>query len=322
MGIDLKSIQPHKVSRDLSGYITYIYGAGGCGKTTFGASTPKPLLLAFERGYNALPGVMKQDVNTWGDMKQILRQLKDPEVKDMFKTIVIDTVDLASVCCEKYICQQNDIENIGDGGWGVNGWAKVKREWEQTFREVTMQGYAVVFISHSKDKTFKRKDGTEYTQIVPSCSTAYNEIIKNMSDIMGFIQIDNGERKMVIRSVDDTVDCKCRFKYIEPVIPFGYNELVDALNKAIDKESVFNNGEFVTEAREEVGSVQEYDYNELIEEFQNIVGALMTKDGNRFKPEIEVVVKKYLKGRKVAESTPDQAELIFLINQELKEKMQ
>lgn len=322
MGIDLKSIQPHKVSRDLSGYITYIYGAGGCGKTTFGASTPKPLLLAFERGYNALPGVMKQDVNTWGDMKQILRQLKDPEVKDMFKTIVIDTVDLASVCCEKYICQQNDIENIGDGGWGVNGWAKVKREWEQTFREVTMQGYAVVFISHSKDKTFKRKDGTEYTQIVPSCSTAYNEIIKNMSDIMGFIQIDNGERKMVIRSVDDTVDCKCRFKYIEPVIPFGYNELVDALNKAIDKESVFNNGEFVTEAREEVGSVQEYDYNELIEEFQSIVGTMMAKDGNRFKPEIEVVVKKYLKGRKVAESTPDQAELIFLINQELKEKMQ
>ena len=46
MGINLKSLSPHKVSRDLSGYITYIYGPGGAGKTTFGSQMPKPLLLA------------------------------------------------------------------------------------------------------------------------------------------------------------------------------------------------------------------------------------------------------------------------------------
>lgn len=34
MGIDLLSIKPHKVSRDLSGYITYVYGQGKTGKTT------------------------------------------------------------------------------------------------------------------------------------------------------------------------------------------------------------------------------------------------------------------------------------------------
>ena len=28
MAINLLDIQPHKVSKDLSGYITYIYGAG------------------------------------------------------------------------------------------------------------------------------------------------------------------------------------------------------------------------------------------------------------------------------------------------------
>ena len=183
MAINLKAIQPHKVSRDLSGYITYIYGPGGAGKTTFGVATPKPLLLAFERGYNALPGVMAQDVTTWGEMKQVLRQLKDPEIKDTFKTVIVDTVDVASQLCEKYICTQLEIENIGDGGWSKNGWAKVKKEWETVFREIAMMGYALVFISHSKDKTFTRKDGSTYNQIVPSCSTAYNEIIRNMSDI-------------------------------------------------------------------------------------------------------------------------------------------
>ena len=130
MAIDLLSLKPHKVSRDLSGYITYIYGQGGAGKTTFGSETPKPLLLAFEKGYNAIPGIIAQDISTWGELKQVLRDLKKPEVKQLFSTIIIDTVDIASQLCEKYLCNQLGIENIGDGGWAVNGWAKVKKEWE------------------------------------------------------------------------------------------------------------------------------------------------------------------------------------------------
>lgn len=50
MAINLKTLTPHKVSRNLSGYITYIYGPGGAGKTTFGAQTEKPLILAYEKG--------------------------------------------------------------------------------------------------------------------------------------------------------------------------------------------------------------------------------------------------------------------------------
>lgn len=34
MAINLLDLKPHKVSRDLSGYITYIYGAPKTGKTT------------------------------------------------------------------------------------------------------------------------------------------------------------------------------------------------------------------------------------------------------------------------------------------------
>lgn len=73
-------------------------------------------------------------------MRQILRELKKPEVKATFKTVICDTVDIASQLCEKYICNQLDIENIGDGGWAKNGWAKVKREWEEVWRTITMEG--------------------------------------------------------------------------------------------------------------------------------------------------------------------------------------
>lgn len=321
MAINLLALKPHKVSRDLSGYITYIYGPGGAGKTTFGSETPKPLLLAFEKGYNAIPGIIAQDITSWGELKQVIRDLKKPEVKEMFSTIIIDTVDIASQLCEKYLCNQLGIENIGDGGWATNGWAKVKREWEQTFRAVTMEGYALVFISHSKDKTFTRKDNTTYNQIVPSCSTAYNEIIKNMSDIMGYIEVEHGERKLILRSNDESVDCKCRFKYIEPEITFGYQNLVDALNRAIDAEANATDNKFVTDERSTFTSATTYDYDVLKAEFNELVSAIMTKNQSNA-PKITAIVDKYLgKNKKVAEAVPEQAELIHLINIELKEDL-
>lgn len=319
MAINLLDIQPNKVSRDLSGYITYIYGPGGAGKTTFGAATKNPLLLAFELGYKALPGVKAQPIQTWGEVKQVLRELKKPEVKQIFNTIVVDTVDIASQLCEKYMCNQLGIENIGDGGWSVNGWAKVKKEWEQTWRAFTMEGYAVVFISHSKDKTFTRKDGTTYNQIIPSCPTAYEEIIKNMVDLMGYISIENGQRKLVLRSSDDSIDCKSRFKMIAPVITFGYNELVEALNEAIDAEAALTNNQFVTTESFKAPGIVTYDYDALMAEFQERVSAAMTQNqSNAVK--ITTIVERFLgKGRKVGDTTPDQAELVYLIVDEMKQ---
>ena len=69
MAINLLDIKPHKVSKDLSGYITFIYGPAKIGKTTLATQMPNALLLAFEKGYNTLPGIMAQDVTTWGEMK-------------------------------------------------------------------------------------------------------------------------------------------------------------------------------------------------------------------------------------------------------------
>ena len=67
MAIDLLGLKPHKVSRDLSGYVTYIFGAGGTGKTTLASQLDRALLLACEKGYNAIPGIMAQDITSWAE---------------------------------------------------------------------------------------------------------------------------------------------------------------------------------------------------------------------------------------------------------------
>ena len=97
MAINLLSIEPHKVSRDLSGYITYIYGAPKTGKTTLATQMGNSLLLAFEPGYHALPGVMAQDITSWSEMRQVYRELKKPEVQAVYKAVIVDTIDIGNV---------------------------------------------------------------------------------------------------------------------------------------------------------------------------------------------------------------------------------
>ena len=321
MAINLLSLEPHKVSRALSGYITYVYGIPKVGKTTFGAQFPGALILAFERGYNALPGVIAQDITTWGEFKQVLRELKKPEVQAVYKSIIIDTVDIAASLCEKYICNQLGIENIGDGGWSTNGWSKYKKEFEDSFRTITQLGYAVCFISHSADKTFKRKDGTEYNQMVPTAQRSVNEIVKGMADIFACADIVNGERKLILRSLDGSVDTGCRFKYIEPEIPFSYNALVEALNKAIDREAAETNNKFVTNERVSEVIAPTYDYDALMTEFQQITGNLM-RENPGYGPKITEIVERYLgKGKKVSETTRDQAEFVDLIVSDIKSEL-
>ena len=177
--------QPHKVSRDRSGYITHIYGAPKCGKTTLATQMEKPLLLAFEPGYHALPGVIAQDITSWAEMKQVYRQLKMPEVQQTFRSIIVDTIDIAADRCKKYICNQNGIEDLGDLGYG-KGWTKFKEEFNEVFRGLTQLGYAVFFIGHDKAEIIENPDNTKTTKIRPQLSNSTKTVIAGMADIYGY----------------------------------------------------------------------------------------------------------------------------------------
>jgi hypothetical protein len=287
---------------------------------------PGALLLAFERGYNALPGVIAQDITSWGEMKQVMRELKKPEVKERFKSIIVDTADIAADLCQKYICNQLGIENIGDGGWTTNGWAKYKKEFEDVFRSLAQLGYAVVFISHDKEKTITPQNAKEYQQIGSSMQSSALSIIENMCDIIGYAHpkvTENGSRMVLtLRSPDNSVRCGCRFKYIEPEIDFTYDALTKALNDAIDKEANETNNQYVTTERQSAPILKEYDFDALMGEFKEIVGGLMERDSATNMPKITQIIDKYLgKGKKISEATRDQAELVYLIVNEIKEDL-
>lgn len=252
--------------------------------------------------------------------------MKKPEVRAAYKTIIVDTADVASVLCQKYICNQLGIDNMGDGGWSTNSWSKYKVEFEDIFRGLTMLGYAVIFISHETEYTEKDAAGKEITKIRPSLQSSARAIVENLADIYGyaksFITEEGPKVKLMLRSPDGRIACGCRFKYIEPIIDFNYESLAKALNEAIEKEAVLTNKQFVTEQRETANVAPTYNYDALMAEFSSIITPLMEKDKEKYAPYITQAIEHYLgKGKKISETTRDQAELVYLIVTELKEEI-
>lgn len=339
-GINLLDIAPHQVSRDLRGYSVFFYGEPKSGKTTIATKFPRHLLLAFEKGYNAIPGAMAQPINSWAEFKKVLKQLPDPKVKEKFETIIVDTADIAYDLCEKYICAN---AKRSDGGFGVDsigdipfgkGYTMVAKEFDESLRSIVQMGYGLVLISHAVDKTFTDETGKEFNQIVPTLGSKPRNIVSRMCDIIGYsraIQNEDGTTttKLFMRGTPRYI-AGSRFKYTPDYIDFTYNDLVKAIGDAIDKQMQEDGAEFFTDERTNVYAevTQELDFDELVATFNNIVNSIIENNDeekfqNYWQPRIIQITEKYLgKGQKVNQCSREQIEALDLIVTDLKELVQ
>ena len=330
--INLLDITPHQVSRDLRGYSVFFYGDPKSGKTTIATKFPRHLLLAFEKGYNAIPGAMAQPINTWGEFRKVLRQLKDEKVKEKFETIIIDTADIAYDYCEKYICAN---AKRGDGGVGVDsiadipfgkGYGFVSKEFDDCLRSIVQMGYGLVLISHAADKTFKDEAGNEYNQIVPTLDKRARNIVSRLCDIIGYsravMENDKLVTKLFIRGTPRYM-AGSRFKYTPDYIDFTYDALVKAIGDAIDEQMKTDGKEYFTDARNNLHTEAiELDFDALLETFNSnlIEKESEEKFTSYWQPRIVQITEKYLgKGQKVSNCSREQTEALDLIVSELKD---
>lgn len=249
-------------------------------------------------------------------MKQVYRELKKPEVKNTFETVIVDTIDIAADMCQKYICDQNGITALGELGFG-KGWGYFKAEFSLVFRGLTQLGYAVIFLGHEREVI---DDENKTKTIRPALTASTRTIITGMSDIIGYAHQDKNYTQSVltIRCGNDSIECGSRFKYMKPEFPMSYNNLIDALREAIEKEAVENDNKFITNEKQIVREKEELDYETLMKEFHGLVQAILDEDQNNA-PKITATVEHYLgKGKKASEITPYQVEFLALINEDLK----
>ncbi len=120
--INIFNLQPSVIDKSLKGKYILIYGASKVGKTSFAVQAPRTLTCAFELGLNALSGQRYVPLPKWSDFKRVLSQLRKPEAKELYDTIVIDTATWAYSLCEKYVCQREGVEDLRSIPWGKNPW--------------------------------------------------------------------------------------------------------------------------------------------------------------------------------------------------------
>ena len=328
--VDIFAVKPHVVSRDLKGYTILLYGAPKTGKTTIASKFSKALLLGFEAGYLTIPGIMALPINSWAEFKSVLKQLRTDEGHAAYDNIIVDTVDIAYDLCEKYICNREGVENIADLAYG-KGYNMVSKEFDEALRLIPQIGYGLVMISHSQDKVFTDENGREYNQICPTLGNRPRLIVDRMSDLIIYahpIQEEDGTIHTVgfMRQTPRFV-AGSRFKYTPDSIDFNYENLVNAIGDAIDKQAKEYDNKYVTDAPVKTEPVSKaLDFNELMNQFNMLVSKIQDATGDAFgtdwAPKIVEITDKYLgKGKKVSDATSKQVEQLELIINELTEQV-
>ena len=315
---DLLGLQKNKISRDLGSYMNFFYGNSKVGKSTLvsklGGDTN--LFIATEKGYSALD-VFAIDLTSWNETNALLRELKKPEVKERFKMITIDTVDILYSLATEYILKINGCTDLSDKPFGKL-YGEVDKVFNEFLLNITRQGYGLTLIGHAKtqSKIAKQNDKemeADYT--IPSLAKRGYQIVSAMVDNIFYCDIDvdaEGNEIRVLRTrATKEYFAGSRFKYMPDTVLLDADILVEELHKAIDKEE-----NTTDEKKVLVLEKTEVNFEEVLEKLNKLVMEVFVP--NEKLPLVNKVVEEYLGvGNRVAEATEEQADALQLIYDEL-----
>lgn len=343
MALDLLKIEPHKVKAGVQGKMFLLYGGAKVGKTTVACQFDKPLLLAFESGYNLIDGINAVPVSSWLDLKSYVKQLKKDDVRATYDTIIIDTVDIMWGLAEKFVKLQADVEDLTDMAFG-KGYRKVRDEFQDVINSLGQMGYTLIFISHAEKKDYTDVLGVTHSGITPTLDKRPKEIITGLVDVMMFINEEsdgNGGNKSVayfrggIYGENSKIEIEAGSRYGEglPVkIVFSYDNLIKAVQSA-DEAMVASGAEISTKNKtilEETKAEEEKNKDKTKRTFQEVYADLTAtleiiktkiKAGdNELQLKVTEIVEAYLgPGKKITEASPAQIDLVEAALKDLKE---
>lgn len=337
MALDLLTVQEHRVKAGVQGKMFLIYGGPKTGKTTTACQFSKPLLLAFEPGYNLIDGVKAVSVTSWVDMKNYAKQLKKPEVRAMYDTLIIDTAPLMWGLAEKFVKTQKDIEDLTDLGFG-KGYRAVRDEFQDVINSLGQMGYTLVFISHAEKKDYVDALGVSHSGITPAMDKRPKEIISGLVDVYMFVCQEsdgNGGNRPVAffrggTYGDVEIEAGSRYGDGLPVkIDFNYDELVKAVQSADEAmlsagiKISTENKTILEEAKEAATETKKKSFSEVYKEVTSTINKLKERivAGEADLAEtMTSIIEQYLGvGKKITEATPAQQDLVEAALVELKE---
>lgn len=57
----------------------------------------------------------------WTEVKQVLKQLRDPKARELYDTVTFDTISIAADLVEKHVVSREGVDSIRDIPYGQTG---------------------------------------------------------------------------------------------------------------------------------------------------------------------------------------------------------
>ena len=149
-----------------------LYGDPKLGKSTFVSKIPNSIVLATDDGWDALSGMLWQDttgkwlIDSW---KTLWEAAKEVVESGKFKTLIIDSIDLALVLATEYVREKYSVEFLNDGKLSYGkGNELVARETIKLLHACRSTGMGVWLTSHPTTEEIALPNGVTYTTTLPS----------------------------------------------------------------------------------------------------------------------------------------------------------
>lgn len=237
-------LEPTREVDNFSGVFSLIYGAPKIGKSTLASTFPGSFFIATESGLRFLK-VRKESCASWDKFKQIVKALREDKYKEVYRTIVIDTVDLLFQACVDYVCTERNISHPADEDWG-KGWSMVRDEFQKGMTHLTAEGYGVIFISHAKEVEIEVR-GRKVPRTVPTLTGSARRVILPLVDYIFYLanDVDNPESDIRRIYCRNTLQFECgtrQEQFPDAIDEISYDGLQEAFMQAELIQEKLNNG--------------------------------------------------------------------------------
>lgn len=283
MLINICDVQPNKINANMKSKFFFFYGEQGTWKTTVASQFPNALLAGFEIGYQFIDGIRAVPMTSWSDMKDLYRQLKTPQAKAMYDTIIFDTISNAYQMCYKYTCGQLGINDPGEAAFG-KGWRSIKEEFS-IIKEISRLGYGLVFIAHAKETEITDAKTKEVTiKIKSDLDSTPSAMIDDLCDFVFYVRKEveeDGTENVYAYSDLNNASTKRRLRNFPRRFLFSYENIEQGIKEAI------GNAEVSTENLRVVNEEPwESVRDAVIGLIQNLTGTAAEEEVYRYIPEI------------------------------------
>jgi hypothetical protein len=236
-----KTKYPQKME-DLS---IFLYGLPKIGKTTWASNAKNALFILPEPGANFLE-VYKYPVFEWQDILNAAHELKTE--KHNFKTVVIDTIDIAYRLCTAYICQKRKISHPGDLRYG-KAYEAIREEFMNLLTSLSHLPYGLIMLGHSQRKEIQsRRTDKVFSVNVPNLPDKIRADIEAFADLImyadyKYVVDEKGDRLLTrVAYTQTTTDCITgdRTGRMPDVMPLDFKAFEDAFHNPTNKKGKEN----------------------------------------------------------------------------------